>query len=263
MSNNDSFVDWRILWGARFAQDLPEAYPDGPSITKGDPFYHSTLTQNSEGELIGFITPSPAALALNIAIQSAKRATKVKETLKFRKSSTPHGEGKSVLDESTPALFDYFESCMISVTFSVQALEVFCNTVIVDNLKGTLPIKENKKIKNLNPKEIQERKSIPLPNKLNDILPRILSIPSPKDNSDELWKELSNLLHTRNATIHMKSSDAFNGSQIDKETLFYEFFRNDPVSYSQCALRIIQYFSESVGNPMWIQKAAELLEKGD
>lgn len=260
MSNNDSFVDWRILWGARFAQDLPEAYSDGPSITKGDPFYHSILTQNSEGELIGFITPSPAALALNIAIQSAKRATKVKETLKFRKSPTPHGEGKSVLGENTPALFDYFESCMISVTFSVQALEVFCNTVIVDYLKGTLPIKEHQKIKNLNSNDIQKRKSLSLTNKLDDILPRILSIPSPKDNSEELWEELSNLLRTRNTTIHMKSYDVFNGSQIDKETLFYEFFQNDPAYYPQCSLRIIQYFSESMGNPMWIQKASELLE---
>jgi len=260
LAENNSFIDWRINWAARFAKDLPAAYPGGPSSKVGDPFYHTTLTRSAEGELIGFICPSPPALALHIAIKAAKDASKIRRTIAFQQSPTPEGLGKSVVIENTPTLFDYFESCMITVTFSMQALEIFCNTVIADRLKGTLTIKDGKKEKRLNAIEIQDRTNIPVTRKLDDILPRILSVASPRDVSEDLWEELLELINTRKTTVHMKSSDAFNGEKIDEVTLFYEFFRKDPSTFPRCALKIIQYFSESIGNPEWIEGASKLLE---
>jgi len=253
------FIDWRINWAAKLAQDLPPAFPGGPSSKTGDPIYQVTLTRSAEGELIGFTCPSPSALALHIAIKAAKEASKLKKTIAFQRSPTPHGEGKSVAIENTSPLFDYFESCMIAVTFSMQSLEVFCNTVIADHLKGTVPIKENKKEKRLNAKQVQVRTNIPVTQKLDEILPQILAVASPKKSSD-LWEELLELIRTRKATIHMKSKDAFNGAKIDEETLFYEFFRKDPSIFPRCVLEIMQYFSKSIGDPKWIESASNLLE---
>jgi hypothetical protein len=132
--NDDKLGDWRFEAVSTLAQDLPAAYPDGPSHKAGARVLLTTVTKNEKGEPVGFITPSATALALNIAITAAKKAQEVKPNVPYEKCPGPDGTVLTVPTEKSSALFDFFEQSMISVTFSFQALEAFCNHAINRNL---------------------------------------------------------------------------------------------------------------------------------
>ena len=71
---DDGLGDWRHWAVTTLAEDMPAAYPGGPSHKAGAPLYLSMDARNPKGERVGFTMPSPTALALSISIQSAKRA---------------------------------------------------------------------------------------------------------------------------------------------------------------------------------------------
>lgn len=127
MKEDDGLGDWRIYAATRLAKDVPAAFPGGPSHKAGAPVYQTHLVKSKEGKYIGFLMPSTTAMALNIAVSASRRAKELRGKLEYKDVLTPHGAGKSVKDETTSILFDFFEQCMISVTFSFQALEVFSN----------------------------------------------------------------------------------------------------------------------------------------
>lgn len=261
MHKSDPRFDWRMQGVTTLAKDVPAAYPGGPSHKAGDPVYTSMLTRNAQGDLIGFISPSPSALAFDIALKAGEEASRQRKTLAFHKGVTPWGEGKNVATENSSILFDFFESCMISVTFSMQSLEVFSNSIIADELKKrTMPVNIKKKTRYMNAIEIQE--NISVTRKLDEILPTVLKIDSPAKNKI-LWTNFLELKRIRNTTIHMKASDSHSGSDIDRETLFFEFFRTDPRIFPKYALDICNYFAPRVRNPRWIKAANDLMAMED
>ena len=134
----------RIPFIVRVKDDVAPAYPGGPSHKAGSVLCLTTLTRDSKGNLIDFLTPSPIALALSIAIKASKRAIKLRQTIAFVDVVNPHGPAKMTTKVST--LFDYFECCMVVVTFSFQALEVFCNDMIAKKFKGTYKLQRKKKV---------------------------------------------------------------------------------------------------------------------
>lgn len=244
-------VDWRIQAIARLAKDLPPAYPGGPSHKAGAIIYPSTVTRESKGNTIGFIRPSPTALALSIAIKASKKAVKLRQTIAFEDVVTPHGSGKSVAKENTPHLYDYFEYCMIAVTFSFQALETFCNDMIAKNLKGTYSLQRRNSVKKVSADELQ--RIPPTEEKLSTILPDILKIESPK--SKKVWQNFKELKRTRDTTIHLKTYDAYSQGKIDKESLFYEFFRTEADEFPRFALEMIKFFTNSKEAGPWLELA--------
>lgn len=249
---NDELGDWRIQAATRLAKDLPPAYSGGPSHKAGAPVYLTTVTRDSTGENIGFITPSPIALALNIAASAGKRAMNLRRTLAFKNVATPDGLGKSVAHENIPHLFNYFEQCMITTTFSFQALETFCNDIIASKLSGTYRLRRRNKSIEVSSDELQRIASTE--EKLAIVLPDILELKSPKGR--KVWQNFQELKEVRDATIHLKSYDAYN-KDIDKESLFYQFFRLEVDKFPKFAFELIEYFIIPQQSPRWFELARE------
>ena len=170
--------DWR-MWGVTFlARDVPAVYLGGPSHKAGAPLFHSSLTRTASNDLIGFIRPRPAALAIHIAIESSSKAVSLRNTLSLQPTVTPYGVGKQVVLENHPHLYNYFYNLYITVAFSAQSLDTFCNEIIENYLTGTIPVIMNGKAKFLNKIQLQES-HISTKMKLGIILPKILKIDSP------------------------------------------------------------------------------------
>jgi hypothetical protein len=240
---DDGFGDWRIAGVVTLAKDMAAAYPGGPSHKAGRPMYQLTLTKDSSGTPIGFTTPSPVALALSIAITAASRAVALRETVAFRDVITPSGPGKSVAHENLPHLYDYFECCMVTVAFSFQALEVFCNETIATRVSGTHELR---------------RRNESTEEKLAQILPGILGTESPKVKG--VWQRFKELKRIRDTTIHLKQHDAYSGD-IDRESLLYQFFQRRMDRYPSIAVEMIDFFAVGVKQPRWLALAKERLNR--
>jgi hypothetical protein len=123
----DDLGDYRIATVTTLTTDVPAAYPGGPSHKAGTLIYQSSLVKNENNELVSFIVPSSTAMALNLSLKAAKRANKLKSKIEYSNVVTHEGSAIAVTNESNGALFDYFEECMLAVTFAFQTLEVFSN----------------------------------------------------------------------------------------------------------------------------------------
>lgn len=161
--------DWRIEASAEITTGVPPTFPGGPSFKPGDTVQLVTVSKNADGKLIGFIAPSATALALSIATRAAKCAMNIRNRLEYRASISPMGTVQMVDSKESSGLFDFFEHCMISVTFSFQAIEVFCNHTISRNLKEPLKIKRRKTTEEMSPKVIERK--ISTEDKLGYVLP--------------------------------------------------------------------------------------------
>lgn len=165
----DTLGDWRIAAVTTLAQDVPAAFPGGPAHKAGAPVYQGSLTRDPLHNVIGFITPSPTALALNVAMKNASKAKALRETLALNNTLTPWGSGESVVNENVPHLFDFFEHTMTAVFASFQSLEVFSNEVISKELRGTFDLVRSKETLKLSGEELERRASTD--EKLGDVLP--------------------------------------------------------------------------------------------
>jgi hypothetical protein len=172
--SSDNFGDWRIAVVTQLASDLPAAFPGGPAHKAGMPAYLSSLTRDAVYNAIGFITPSPTALALSAAIRSSLRAKDLRNTLALTDTVTPLGSGKQVANENLPHLYDFFENSMIAVTCSFQSLEMFSNEIIAQNAQTSFKLTRGKDILTLGGEELERRASTE--EKIGRILPSFLGI---------------------------------------------------------------------------------------
>lgn len=147
----DQHGDWRIAAVTTLARDIPPAYPGGPSHKAGSSVYLSTVTKHAEHNNIGFITPSPIALALNISFSYAVVAEKLQSTFVLKDTITPFGDGKAIEEENLPQLFNFFESCMISVVFGFQAIETYANWIIGLKVSEPMQVRMQKRLVEFSP----------------------------------------------------------------------------------------------------------------
>src|SRR5680860_507170 len=116
-------VDWRTRTVTTLLTDMPATASGAPSHKAGSLARQSTIARSSDGQYLDFVLPSASALALSIAISSADRATELRGQIEFSDAVSPFGDSKSVVEESTSELFDYFESYFTCAIFSFLALE--------------------------------------------------------------------------------------------------------------------------------------------
>lgn len=255
---DDRIEDWRLEAFTTTLQDVPAAYPGGPSHKAGDRLVQLTATKNAKGELIGFETPSASALSLNIAITAAKKAEDIRPQTPYPTCPSPFGTAFIVPSGELHALFDYFEQCMISATFSYQAVETFCNESIGKKLAKPMKIRVRKAIEELHPEEIEQRLSTE--EKLGKVLPKIFDVPTPSGKA--LWEKMLKLKRVRDSIIHLKSQDQYNKNGIDTETLFFRFLNHDPPEFPEAAISLISYFFDEAAKPRWLIMAPFLRRKG-
>ncbi len=82
--------DWRIQAAATLAQDLPAAYPGGPSFQAGAKVVLTSVVETTAGG-IAFPVPSAVALALSIAVKSAARADRARRSFSADPLPGPDG----------------------------------------------------------------------------------------------------------------------------------------------------------------------------
>lgn len=247
----DNLGDWRIEAVTTIAQDVPPAFPGGPSFKTGDHLYLTTLTRTSNGEIIGFTTPNASALALNVAFSAAKRATELKGQFKYKDGPSPFGTSSCIPSDQHGELFAYFEESLVSVTFSFQALEAFCNYSISRTWRQPVEVKKRKK-KELLHHEAAERE-LSTEDKLKSVLPKIYGVPTPSGKA--LWERFVKLKRARDACVHIKYWDQYPlGSQLDERSLFFQFLDNEPFSFPAAAIEMIDYFYSNQEKPRWLQQ---------
>jgi len=240
--------DWRIAAVTRLAQDLPAAYPGGPSHKSGTAVYQASLVKTKQGELISFTTPSAVALALNLAIRASQEAARLYSDISYREVLTPDGMGRSVEGATSHVLYDFFEQCMLSAVFSFQALEAFCNQIILRELKEAVEVKRRDKRVVLPPIELERQLSTS--EKLALIIPKARKLPTPKGKA--VWEPFKRLQEARDATVHLKARDQYSA---DQDSLFFQFLSHKAAEFPKAAAEMIRYFYPVKDSwPRWLHR---------
>jgi hypothetical protein len=249
-------ADWRIEVFGKLAHDVPAAFPGGPSHKAGEfVYFDPTLVRHPSYNAIGFITPSPTAMALNIASNAAAAAKSTRSQITFINGASPVGTVKTVTNETLPHLFDFFEQCMIAVTFSFQALEAFSNQQIQARLKGTYTVQRRSGPKDLSADELE--RELATEEKLATVLPDLFKVKTPKGK--KVWERFVKLKRARDSTIHLKKRDA--RSELDMESLYFQFLNHDAKEFPRAALSMVEHFLPSKGGPLWMKRIHEVLKR--
>ncbi len=169
---------------------------------------------------------------------------------------TPLGSGKQVAKENLPHLYDFFEHSMIAVTCSFQSLEMFCNQIIAQKPQSSFSLPRGKSVLNLSAEELERRASTE--EKVADILPSFLNLKSPKGT--KLWERFQDLKTARDSTIHCKSKEMRTDITVDRESLFFQFFRREPTEFPAIAFEVIQYFHKDGKLPRWAITAKKRID---
>ncbi len=224
---DDKLGDWRIQAATTLAKSAPSLYTANVVHTAGTPVYLTTMTEDAKGNIVGFVTPSPVALALGIAIDAASKAKLLIKEIGLPEITTPVGPGKPVTTDCLPTLYDYFELCMTNVTFSFQAFETYSNQSIADKLNHPYLLERKDGTQEVSPEELQRVATTE--EKLGKILPDILGTESPKGK--RVWHQFKKLKTIRDTTIHLKSHDAYMKGEVDRGSLFYQFLHRRNEEY--------------------------------
>jgi hypothetical protein len=203
--------------------------------------------------------PSPTALALSISMTAADAARHLREGLTFVNSPTPFGPSKGVPVPEAKNLYRFFEQSMVAVTFAFNAIEIFSNQVIADELKeSSFAGPTRRGLKDLDSVALQRRVSTE--EKVSEIVPELLHIPSPKESG--VWTHFETLNRVRNSTIHMKDFEALKRNPPDEVSLFHEFFvARTPITYPMVAINVIGMLRRAVDpEPRWLVGAKAIFE---
>lgn len=238
-------VDWRVWKAATVAADA--TLPGGGRIAAGDTLYVTTETTDPKGRQVSFITPSPVALALSISIKAAREASSLRDAMTW----VPTKAGNHWLESpDVPGLFNYFEQCMLSVTFAFQSLEAFANQIVSENLEGTLTIERFKEQREWTAAEIE--RNVSTEEKFSDILPRLGTTPSPKGRKP--WEGFRKLKQLRDSTVHIKAADQYVRGEEDIKTLYFRFLSNNPQDYPRWAIGMLRYWTPAHADA-WLRHA--------
>lgn len=241
---NEATLDWRTSVFATLAKALPAAYPGGPSHEAGSRLLLTCLGDAGTLGKLAFVAPSPAALSLSLAHKAALDASPLMEKLKFTEAVSPEGLIRHVSIESASTLFDFFELSMVSVFFSYQALEAFCNDEIFRKAPEPIELNLKKGVNKFTRREAERQLSTA--DKLGTLLPKILSMPTPKGKT--IWEGFRQLEDARDNVVHLKNQTV-NDPNNNSEKVLFTLLAKQPLYWPKVANDLLSYFiSEPVPN---------------
>ena len=249
--------DWRMGGLTSLANHVPANYPRGPSFNPGDIVGLSSMTEMPDGQWLSFFTPDTTVMALSVAFRSVIREKVLMPKILYSCTPSPEGPAMSVATTDLEFLYDYFEHRTMSVIFSFQAIESFCNLNIGKNVTDKFRIKRNKKKYDLMSADDLER-NLSTSQKLSDVLPKILDVPTPKGKS--VWGDYKKLKRARDAAVHIKSHDqqmaGRKATENSSDFLYFNFLKYSIAEYPQAAVDMIRYFVKEDDQPRWLNKLA-------
>lgn len=262
--NAASGLDKRIRTIVQIARAVPATPQGAPEHAAGSLGVGTTMGRNAEKQLVSIPTPSAVALPLVLAIKSSKQAHELRERWRqFERppsSPSPFGPVTSVDLNEISILYDYFEHCMVVITFSFQAVEAYCNEVIGWYQTDSFTYKRGNTFRELSPRE-QERQ-LSTTDKLSLILPSVLDRKNP--SGTKIWSDFIELKRWRDSSVHPKSFDAApkvrQASDLDDPTFFIRLMDAKTISWVRAAVRMIDYFAVETLTGEWLNDAKQDLQ---
>lgn len=248
--SSDGLGDWRI----EAVSTLAQSHGDLPA---GTPLRLMSTAKHRTHKYLSFITPSASALCLNVALNAAASAEAIRPRLQLNPVLTyEQKRGSQVADESTSDLYYFFEQSIIAVTISFQAVEIFANAIIGRRATQNIMVKRKGGVlRNFTPSDAE--RELLTEEKLGQVLPQILGVPSPRGN--RVWQSFKTLKKGRDATVHLKSRDIYTRNDIDRESLFFYYLNHDARTYPIAAIKIMLHYFPMKGHvPRWLLNAEEL-----
>lgn len=195
-----------------------------------------------DGIEVSFPAPSVVALHLNAAWRSAARAAARKSDIHwttvppwFPPFDRPGERPKVALEEaSTPALFDFIEEVMQTVSSSFAALEAFCNLTLVECMTEPRMVKTKGEKRLMTAEEIE--RNVGTGEKLKRHVPQVMGVNSPACDS-VLWGRYKHLNEVRDELIHFKRGNL--ASAASKQVLHTLAF-SDPFEFPEAATAILE-----------------------
>lgn len=243
-------ADWRLATVGRVKGDQVVF---GNFVKDRTLLWLTTVTQCAHHGEVSFPTPGPAALAFNIAFESARAAIAMRPQISF----AGHGRSaKPIEAASIPALFTYFEQSMTSAVFSFQCLEAFANRVISNSVKNPMELSRRRGVETLTPEELE--RNLSTDEKLTVVLPSVLSVRSPKGT--KVWPLYRDLKEVRDSTVHLKSADHYVRGRADRESVYHRLLNRSPMEFPRTAAKIVRHFS--LASPeRWLEAAEDRLKR--
>jgi hypothetical protein len=207
-----------------------------------------TPGKSSTGKIVAFAAPSAVALSLEIAINAAKTANSHRDNVEQSSVVGRTPSERWIYFGPDDQVFNCLQEAMISVAFSYQALETYCNQ--------QLELHKSKRIKVTtgrgNKRETREMLAgdadmISTETKLTQALPQILDLPTPGGSKPiQSWSLFKQLQKDRIAIVHMVASTsnprAPGPGQIPRTTVFNSFLTNDSLWMPRTALDLLDHF---------------------
>jgi hypothetical protein len=254
MGDERAWPDWRIHVWTTLTEDVPAAFPGGPSHKAGTGVYVASVARDRAGLTTGFVAASPAALALSAAHTAAQAGERLRPSIAYQPvTASPFGAGFDVTYETTPMLHDFFEFGFVAVTLSFLALEAFSNWIIADDLTAAIELRRGRQTVRWNADEAQRHAT--LDEKVRQILPRLRDSPAPPR---ALLERLDGLKRVRHDTVHLKGRDAHpRGPQL-ATSYFHRLLALDIRSFPRCSVDVMLHFLPETARPQWLVAADEL-----
>jgi hypothetical protein len=247
-------VDWRAAVATALAADWTSP-STGVTHAVGTPVSKVTPGRDERRRPLIFISPSPEALALDLAFAAAARARTLRDRVAVTPRSHQWDTTFDIAEGDLPALYDYFEACLVVVTFADQAIEACANREI-DRANSQVPFDFMRRGRRTTIPPDQLERSLSLSEKVDQLLPVLLGVPTPKGRKP--WSGFRALQSERDAIIHLKVDDASPRDPMNNQSIFHRFWVDGVGLHPANAVTLIDWFYSKQEAPRWLPELRRL-----
>jgi hypothetical protein len=246
----EAIFDWRAAAATTLAADWTSPWT-GVTHAVGAPVSKVTPGRDERRRPLTFTSPSPEALALDLAFAATARARSLRDMVPVKPQSNAWDTSFEIVLDDLPALYDYFEECLVVVTFAYQAIEMFANREIDGaNPRAPLEITQRGKRTTIQPDHLE--RNLSLGEKVDQLLPVLLGVPTPKGRKP--WPGFRALQTERDAIVHLKADDASPREAMKKQSIFHRFWVEGVGVHATNAVALMDWFYVGREAPRWLHE---------
>ncbi len=162
----------------------------------------------------------------------------------------------SMLKANEKEHFNFFENCIIGITFCYTALECFANLTIPDDYvyhyEKCVPFLGIKFLKIKRKQSLtRDDNKLDLNTKLGVILPEIFGVETPKGKF--LWGRFKEIKKLRDKIIHFKKANLTKTEREEfNKSLYSQFLIGEFTDFYDKTFELIGYYYENTQKPNWL-----------
>ncbi len=245
--------DWRLQGITTLAQDFKSPW-SGILHKVGAPVEIAGFVR-FKGEITQIPVPNPSAIYISLARRSVENTAEnlriLGEKIVKRSNNT-----SAFSNEYEIQFFNELENLIACVVFSHTAIEAFANESIPDDYKFE-KMRGDKRCVEIYSKDQIER-NLSLDTKLDEILPTLFAVQSPKGT--KLWENYAWLKEIRDRFVHLKSTDWKHSTPENADQYVWTNLLSGRVQEGpKIAVELIHHYQKQKP-PRWLAKALEVLK---